>query len=427
MGRRMNCVYMDKIVLSSFLWITVAIPAAADPSKGDWPQWRGPTRDAKISGGPAWPSSLNALSKRWRVELGPGYSRPIVWGDRVFVTETENNEKEIVRALDRKTGTELWWASWSGALSVPFFAKANGDWIRSTPACDGESLFVGGMRDVLVSLDVATGAERWRFDFPERLGAPVPAFGFVSSPLAAGEFVYVQAGGAFVKLNKKTGELIWKTVEGDGGMNSAFSSPIFAKLGGVDQILVQMREELFGLHPDDGRILWRQTVPSYRGMNILTPTVYGDGIITSTHKNRTFFYRVANQDGAFTVNEAWNNPSQGYMSSPVVIGDHAYLHLGNGRLCCIDLGSGKEMWRSKSFGKYWSMVVQENRILALDERGELLLIEAVPDEFRLLDRKKISDNECWAHVAVSNNEILLRDLGGVTLFDWPPAKLEESK
>ncbi len=414
----MHCGHRNNMLLSAFLWITVAIPASADPTKGDWPQWRGPTRDAKISGGPAWPSSLNTLSKRWRVELGPSYSGPLIWGDHVFVTETENNEKEIVRALDRNTGAELWRASWSGALSVPFFAKANGDWIRSTPACDGKSLFVGGMRDVLVSLDVATGAERWRFDFPERLGASVPSFGFVSSPLVAGEFVYVQAGGAFVKLNKKTGELIWKTAEGDGGMDSAFSSPVLAKLGGMDQVLAQMREELMGVHLDDGRVLWRQTVPSYRGMNILTPTVYGDGIFTSTHKNRTFFYRVANQDGAFAVNEAWNNSAQGYMSSPVVIGDHAYLHLGNGRLCCIDLRSGKETWRSKPFGKYWSMAVQKNRILALDERGELLLIEAVPDEFRLLDRKEVSDKECWAHVAVSNNEILVRDLGGVTLFDW---------
>lgn len=417
----MNRGYMDKIVLSAFLWITAVVPAAADPSMGNWPQWRGPTRDAKISGGPAWPSSLSTLSKRWRVELGPGYSGPIVWGDRVFVTETENNEKEIVRALDRKTGSELWRASWSGTLSVPFFAKANGDWIRSTPACDGESLFVGGMRDVLVALDVSTGAERWRIDFPERLGAPVPAFGFVSSPLVAGDFVFVQAGGSFVKLNKKTGELIWKIAENEDRMDSAFSSPVLTKLGGVDQVLVQMREELFGLHPDDGRILWRQTVPSYRGMNIVTPTVFGDGIITSTHKNRTFFYRVAHQDGAFTANEAWNLSAQGYMSSPVVIGDHAYLHLGNGRLCCIDLHSGKEAWRSKPFGKYWSMAVQESRVLALDEQGELLLIEAVPDEFRLLDRKEVSDKECWAHVAVSDNEVLVRDLGGVTLFDWPSA------
>jgi len=187
------------------------------------------------------------------------------------VTETVNAENETVRALDRKSGAELWRASWSGAISVPFFAKSNGDWIRSTPACDGESLFVGGIRDVLVCLDMASGAVRWRFDFPERLGAPVPAFGFVSSPLIAGEYVYVQAGGAFVKLNKRTGELVWKSAGDEGGMDSAFSSPVLANLAGINQFLVQMRDELFGVHPDDGRILWRQTVPAYRGMNILTP------------------------------------------------------------------------------------------------------------------------------------------------------------
>lgn len=419
-GRDMNRKRMTIMALALLLGASFVIPAVADPSTGDWPQWRGPMRDARVVGGPDWPRSLSRLSERWRVELGPGYSGPIVSGDRVFVTETENKEREIVRALDRRTGTELWRASWGGAMSVPFFAKSNGDWIRSTPACDGESLYVAGMRDVLVCLDAATGVERWRFDFPEQMGTPIPAFGFVCSPLIRGDSVFVQAGGAFVKLNKRTGELLWKILDDGGAMNSAFSSPVVATLAGKEQVLVQMREELVGVDPEDARILWRQTVPSYRGMNILTPSVYKDGILTSTHKNRTFMYRVEQHSGAFNVSEAWNNPAQGYMSSPAIIGDHAYLHLGNGRFSCLDLRSGKEEWRSSSFGKYWSMVVQDSSILALDERGELLLIDANPNEFRLLDRKKVSDNECWAHVAVSGNEILMRDLGGISLFDWRP-------
>lgn len=408
---------MTRVLISVLLGTTGSIPAADLPG-GDWPQWRGPTRDTKVWPGSDWPRSLGTLQERWRVELGPGYSGPVVWGDRVFVTETANKEKEIVRALDRKTGTELWRASWDGAMSVPFFARSNGDWIRSTPACDGESLFVAGMRDVLVCLDVQTGAERWRFDFPGRLGTPVPAFGFVSSPLVLGESVFVQAGGAFVKLNKRTGDVRWKVLEGGVGMDSAFSSPVLAKIHGTEQILVQMREELVGIDPDNGSVYWRQTVPSYRGMNILTPTVFNDGVFTSTYKNRTFFYQVQKHDGAYKATEAWNTPAQGYMSSPAIIGDHAFLHLGNGRFCCIDLRSGKERWRSAPFGKYWSMAVQGNLILALDERGELLLIHAVPDEFQLLDRKKVSDNECWAHVAVGENEVLVRDLGGITLWDW---------
>ena len=417
---------MNKLTIGAFLWMSVGTAAVAAPPQEDWPQWRGPTRDAKVTGVLPWPSSLGNLSERWRVPLGPSYSGPIVSGERVFVTETRNKKTEIVRALDRTTGAELWRTSWTGAISVPFFAKSNGDWIRSTPVSDKESLFVAGIRDNLVCVDVATGAKRWQLDFPEQLGSSVPEFGCVSSPLLVGDFVFLQAGGGFAKVNKKSGEVIWRILEDGGGMSSAFSSPVLATIADSTQILVQMREELVGVNPGDGQILWRQKVPSYRGMNILTPTVFGDGVFTSTHKNRSFLYRVVGHNGTFAVSEAWNNSAQGYMSSPVVIGKHAFLHLGNGRLSCLDLHDGKQAWRSQPFGKYWSMAARDNRILALDERGELLLIDADPAEFRLLDRKKVSENECWAHVAVAGNDVLVRDLGGVSLFDWRDAVPTES-
>jgi outer membrane protein assembly factor BamB len=106
---------------------------------GDWPQWRGPLRDGHFTG-PAWPDTLdtNQLREVWRVELGASYSGPIVSGGRVFTTETKDKKTEVVTAFDRKSGKQLWRAEWDGALSVPFFARSNGDWIRATPACDGE-------------------------------------------------------------------------------------------------------------------------------------------------------------------------------------------------------------------------------------------------------------------------------------------------
>lgn len=80
-------------------------------------------------------------------------------------------------------------------MSVPFFARSNGDWIRATPALDGDTLYVAGMRDVLVALNITDGSERWRLDFVKRFGSDLPTFGFVSSPLIDGDSVYVQAGG----------------------------------------------------------------------------------------------------------------------------------------------------------------------------------------------------------------------------------------
>lgn len=78
---------------------------------------------------PAWPDTLgdDALPKQvWRVDrLGPSYSGPVVAGDRVFTTLTVDQKTEVVTAHDRKTGKELWRASWAGSVTAPFFASAS--------------------------------------------------------------------------------------------------------------------------------------------------------------------------------------------------------------------------------------------------------------------------------------------------------------
>lgn len=413
---------------AALLLVAASVPAA---QAEDWLQWRGPTRDGQ-SPGPAWPASLQdpALTLAWRVELGPSYSGPIVSGERVFVTETVDAAREQVRALDRATGRELWRVAWDGALSVPFFAKANGDWIRATPACDGPTLYVAGMRDVLVALDAATGQERWRVDFVERFKTPLPAFGFVSSPLVDGEHLYVQAAAGVVKLDRRTGRVVWRSLTDEGGMmGSAFSSPVVATLAGRRQLVVQTRALLAGLDLESGETLWSVEVPAFRGMNILTPTVVGDTVLTSSYGGKTFAYRVraeppkgdAPGGPRLAVETAWSETSQGYMSSPVVIDGRAYLHLRNQRLICLDLATGQRTWSSQPFGQYWSMVARGDRILALDEQGELLLVRAQADEFTLLDRRPLGETPMWGHLAVAGDQVLVRELEALAVYRWREA------
>ena len=338
----------------------------------------------------------------------------------MFTTETKDKKFEIVTALDRKTGKELWRAEWEGAMTVPFFAKANGDWIRATPACDGESLFVAGMRDVLVCLDAKSVKERWRFDFVKKLDAPTPNFVFVCSPLVDGDRVYVQAGASFVKLNKRNGEVIWRTLTDQGGMNgSVFSSPVFAELAGQRQLVVQTREKLAGVDPADGKVLWEQPIEAFRGMNILTPVAHRDMLFTSTYGGKTIGFKVAQADGKFTVTTSWTHKSQGYMSTPVIIDGVAYEHLKGQRVMAIEVETGRELWTSdKSFGKYWSLVAQGDRILALDQRGQLFLFRANKEKFGLLDQRKLTDAETWAHLAVAGDELFVRELNGLVAYRW---------
>jgi outer membrane protein assembly factor BamB len=394
------------------------LPAASTATT--WPQWRGPARDGMSPGAP-WPNTLAGLQQSWRVELDKGFPGPIVAEDRVFVAETANQETEIVRALDRKTGKELWRASWAGKHSVPFYAKRSGDWIRSTPIYDGRTLYVGGMEELLVALDAKTGKEKWRVNFPQRFQLPKPEFGFASSPLIDGRFLYVQAANALVKLDKETGATVWRVLEQPGNVfeSGAFSSPFIATLAGKRQLLVQTRTMLNGVDLDSGARLWNIEVPNFRGMNILTPMVFGDRIFTSTYRNDSYLFEVTKAAaGGFEVKELWRNKAKGYMSTGVRIGDYVYLHLQSQRFTCIDLRTGETKWTSEPYGQYWSLAVRGDRILALDERGQLHLIQANPEKFELLETREVSKSTAWAHVAVAGDEVYVRDLTGITAFRW---------
>lgn len=389
----------------------------------DWLEWRGPTRDGQIhQGAKAWPDHLNQdnFKKVWSTDLARGYASPIVSGDRIFTVETKDKKNEIVRAFDRNTGKQLWETSWEGSMKVPFYASKNGSWVRSTPACDDKTLYVGGMRDVLVAIDITNGKVRWQVDFPNDEKTTRPQFGFVSSPMLDEEFIYVQVGGAMRKISKSDGKTIWKAMQDDRSMwGEAFSSPIRTTIGGLDQILVQARMALAGISPKDGKVLWSTPVKAFRGMNILTPTPIGDKVFTASYGGGTFWYDIATKDHTQSVKQLWNDKIEGNMSSPIVIDGKVYLHGRDKRFHCIDPEAKKILWSSeKKYSDYWSMVANGNFILALDSKGGLFLIEANPKEFNLIDQLEVSEQPTWAHLTVCGDEVFIRDLEGISAYRW---------
>ncbi|MDA1039152.1 MAG: PQQ-binding-like beta-propeller repeat protein [Planctomycetota bacterium] len=411
-------------LIRCLLSVVGIVSLGGEAAVGDefWDQWRGPSRDGFVAAtAKPWPDGLDQtrLEERWRIALGPSYSGPVLAGNIILVTETRDKKTEHVRALDRMTGRELWQASWEGAMKVPFFAASNGSWIRATPCIDGDRVYVAGMRDVLVCLDLATGREVWRVNFVEAVKSPLPAFGFVSSPLVVGDYVFVQAAAGFVKLEKATGNIVWRVLEDGGGMwGSAFSSPYPTVLGGVPQILVQTRELLAGVDPENGTVLWKTPVEAFRGMNIVTPTVSGGRVFTTSYGGGSWLFAIDLNRTEEPVEQVWRNKIQGYMSSPIVIDGHAYVHLRNQRFACLDLATGKESWITTPFGRYWSLIAQADRMLALDETGDLRLIRANPERYELIGEAKVAAEESWAHLAVVGDEVYVRDLTGLTSLRW---------
>jgi outer membrane protein assembly factor BamB len=276
------------------------------------------------------------------------------------------------------------------------------------------------MLDVLVSLDAKTGTENWRVDFTERFQSNRESFGFVCSPLVDGDAVYVQTGAGVVKLDKKTGETVWLSMKDQGGMNGgAFASPVRATLAGQDHLLVQSRTALSGISPKSGDVLWSQTVKTFRGMNILTPLPYGDAVFTSAYGGRGHLFGVEQQEGKLVSARKWTNRVQAYMSTPVVIEGHAYVYLRSKRFCCVHLESGELKWTSPSIAdENWSMVAHGGRLLALTEAGELYLIAANTQEYEVIDVIEVAESETWAHLAVDGDQVLIRELDGLSAFTW---------
>ena len=101
------------------------------------------------------------------------------------------------------------------------------------------------------------------------------------------------------------------------------------------------------------------------------------------------------------------------------------MYLRSKRLCCVHLESGELKWTSPSIrDEYWSMVACGNRILALSEAGELYLIAANTKEYERIGVVEVAESETWGHLAVDGDQLLIRELDGLTALRW---RAEESE
>jgi hypothetical protein len=95
------------------------------------------------------------------------------------------------------------------------------------------------------------------------------------------------------------------------------------------------------------------------------------------------------------------------------------MHLGNQRMACVDLRTGEEKWiSSERFGMYISQIVQGDRILALSNEGELMLMRMNPERLDIVERRTIADAETWAHLALAGSDMYVREHNAIQAYEW---------
>jgi outer membrane protein assembly factor BamB len=396
---------MKRAVVSLVVMMQAAL--AAQVSR-DWPQWRGPRRDgtAAFSTPAAWPA---ALSRRWEVVVGAGHSSPVIAGDRAII-HTREGEREVTRALDLKSGKQLWRDDYPAPYTMNPAARAHGPGPKSTPAVADGRVFTFGISGTLSAYDVTTGKLLWRTDPPP---AP-PEFGTAMSPIVEGSSVIVHLGaqdrGALTAFDVATGKPRWQWT-GDG---PGYASPVVAQIGGVRQLVTQTENGVVGLGAADGQLLWRVPLRTSFDQNSVTPVVLNDVVIFSGLDSGTTAARVVRKGTSLTAEPLWKNTEVSmYMSSPVIVDDMlvGLSHRNRGQFFALDVASGKTLWTTPGReGDNASIVAANHTLVLTTTGGELIVARASRDRFDEVKRYRIAESAVWAHPALSGTTILVKDV-----------------
>ena len=379
----------------------------------EWAGWRGPGRGgiAPAAQSPEiWPE---AFARAWQVEIGEGYSSPVVSGGRVFV-HSRRGDREIVTALDLTRGARLWQQDYPARFIQNTIAPPELQGPFATPAVDGGRVFTLGAGGILSSWDAASGALEWRNDYSASVRVTDLFCGTAASPLVAAGALVVQigsdaAGGRVLALDPATGREIWTW----SGVGPGYASPIAIDVEGRLQVVTLTESSLVGLDAGSGALLWSVPFIDEWHENIVTPVWTGTHLVISGPRQGTHAFAIRRQDDDWQVTPAWSNTDVTmYMSSPVLAGSTLYGHSStrSGQFVAIDAATGAVRWASEGReGDHASVLMAGNVLLLLTSDAELFV--AAPDAaaFAVVRHYDVADGATWAMPVPLRDGLLVRD------------------
>lgn len=394
------------------LVLLFALQAAAP--KGDWMQWGGPSRDFSVAARPlvqTWPAAGPAVA--WKRPLGEGHSTIVSDGRRLF-TMYRHDDREFVVALDAATGKTVWETPHT---PVPYerIDPGYGRGPHSTPLLHGGRVYATGTTGRFMCLDQERGTELWSHELWRDLGGSFIVNGYASSPLAYRDMVIVQVGArdrGLVAFDAATGKIRWQSP----GFRNSQSSPILIRVDGMEQVVAYMHNEVVGVSPASGELLWRHPVAATMNFhfNIATP-VWGAGnllFVSSAYGVGGRALQLRIEGGRTVVTELWQSErTRVHHENAIRIGDTLYAstgHLGPAFLTAIDIRTGRVLWQDRRFS-HAMLVRAGQQLLILDEDGMLGLATATPQRLTVHSRAQVLGSPAWTAPTLSGRLLYVRD------------------
>jgi outer membrane protein assembly factor BamB len=392
-------------------------------SADDWPHVNGLRHDRNSTEAIKIDWETKSPTLNWRIACNGGFSSFVVGEGKaltVLMGEIKGEVREVVVALDRKTGKPLWnailgKAGYDRGGGSGTAKNSGGDGPRATPVIDNGKVFVyGGMFD-LYCLDAETGKLIWSQDILNDYKGRMIKWQNAMSPLVFEDRVLVSGGGkrqAFLAFNKEDGALLWKSGQG----TICHATPAKATISGVEQALFVVRSELVSLDPETGDELWTYPFKVANSM-AASPSIWKNLIhVTAGYGTGGASIEVTKTGDKWKVDELWrkrgNRDVASHWSTPVahegyLYGFYSYKEYGTGAFKCIDMKTGKIKWREKGFGQ-GQVIMADNKLFALTDFGRLNVIEPDPAKYSEIAVAELIEGKCWATPAFSDGQLFLR-------------------
>ncbi len=400
----------------------------ANASAANWPHWRGDAAGSGVSSDSAAPTSWSATDNvLWKVDLpNRGNSTPVVWGDKVFLTqvvEAENNR--TLMCLDRKSGRLLW--QQGVVYDQPEKTHKTNPYCSASPTTDGERVIVTFGSAGVYCYDF-NGRELWHRD----LGPQRHTWGNASSPVLFGDLCILYHGpdpnARILAMDKTTGKTRWEFKEprwkiqgrtdgfegnDEGGIVGSFSTPIIVNHQGRDELVMSFPNEIKAFDPKTGRELW-----NCDGLNplVYTSPIAGDGVVVAMggYKGNSVAVKLGGNGNVTRTHRLWQKiRANGGIGSGVVHKGHVYFPDGGGTARCLNLETGNIVWEQRLSGQGRNRAIWSNftlvgdNVYAVNKSGDVIIFKASP-QWRKVGDNSIGREESNSSIVVADGEIYLR-------------------
>jgi outer membrane protein assembly factor BamB len=401
-------------LLAVMMWTLAACAVAvAQVNPRDYPQWRGKDRDGSASGfvEPArWP---DALTRRWRVEVGEGYASPLVVGNIVYVFSRREG-RELLSALDAETGTTRWQSGYAVSYTPSSPTAAHGSGPKATPLFHDRKIITLGISGIVAAFDAETGKLLWRSAEPSE----APFFSAASSPVGEGRYAITHPGnyGPLTAFDVSSGKVAWVA-----GGDAFFMPPTVVTVQGIRQVISVTQAAVISVSADDGRRLWEFPWTGGRSGGIM-PIPHGDNLILSASSAGVIAISPRYRNGSWLVEKAWETAAvEMCISHPVLIGDtlFGFSRRNSGQLFALDARDGRVLWLGEPrFAANVAFAKAGDLLFVLKDDAELIVAKADPSAFSPVKTYQIAESATWAQPVISGQRLFVKDVSTLTLWTF---------